>query len=123
MIFHVGNRFAAEETVVHVSGASNTIEVVNVLYRGAAGLRKWDKGGVGVDVIGFTIDLEFDRIELFERYGVLVMGMTWDIVGYKTPPAFLADEGTECLVEEESEGVKDGRSEKVVHCPMKNDAI
>ena len=108
MILHMTNGFATEEAIFHVSGASNSIKVVNVLYRGATGLRKWDEGGVGVDVIGFAIDLEFGCVELFEQYGVLVMGMTGDIVGYKTPLAFFADEGAGRLVEGESEGVEDG---------------
>jgi hypothetical protein len=98
----------AEEAVVHIGGASNSIDVVNVLYRGTARLRKWDKGGIQVDVIGFTIVMEFACIELFEWYGVLVMSMTGDIIGYKTPPALLTDESTECLVAEESQGVQDG---------------
>jgi hypothetical protein len=107
MIFHVGNRRAAEEAIVHVGSASDTADMLDVLYRWTTRLRKWYKGGIEMDLSGFTIGFELFHVEVLERYGVLFMCMAGSIVGYITSAAFLADEDTELLVKEESQGVQE----------------
>src|SRR5262245_21397878 len=106
MILHVGNRRAAEETIVNFCCASETRDVFNVLYRWTTKLRKWDEAGIKVNLSGFAIGFEFFHVEVLERYGVLFMCMTRSVIGYITCMAFLADEDTESLVMEESQEVK-----------------